>query len=91
MNFSDKELQQIEAMASLYLPVTDIATVLNVQPHELRAEIKRPHTPAAQAYRRGKVATKIKLRKQEMMLANVGSPLALQTVATALQDMEEDE
>lgn len=91
MDFSQKELDQIEAMASLYMTPTDIATVLQVSAHLLKAEIKRENSPASQAYRRGKLATKIKLRKQEMALAQVGSPLALQTINTALQDMEDDE
>ncbi len=91
MDFSEKELEQIEAMASLYMTPTDIATVLGVKAHELKVELKRHNSPAGQAYIRGKVATKLTLRKQEMTLARVGSPLALQTVAGALQDMEDDE
>lgn len=91
MNFSDKELKQIEQMAALYLTVTDIATVLGVQPHELRAELRANGSPAALAYQRGKVSTKVALRKQEMMLAKVGSPLGLESTRAALADMEDDE
>ena len=91
MDFSEKELDQIEVMASLYLTPTDIAIVLQVPAHEFKAELKRHGSPAAKSYLRGKVATKIKLRKQEMALAQVGSPLALQTINSALQDMEDDE
>lgn len=91
MNFSDKELKQIEQMAALFLTVTDMATVLGVQPHELRAELRSSNAPAAKAYQKGKVATKVALRKQEMMLARVGSPLGLETTRAALADMEDDE
>ncbi len=91
MNFSDKELKSIEAMASLYLTPSDIATMLNVPTHELRVELKRSSSPAAQAYQRGKVATKITLRKLMMQLAKVGSPLALENARQALIDMEDDE
>lgn len=43
------------------------------------------------AYNRGKVATKVELRKQEIMLAKVGSPVALDNCHRALLDMEDDE
>jgi hypothetical protein len=43
------------------------------------------------AYRRGKAASKVKLLSQEMMLAQVGSPLAIENVHRNLLDMEDDE
>ncbi len=91
MTYSDKELQQIEQMASLYLSISDIAIVLGVNPENLRRDIKIKGSPAEKAYTKGKVSSKIALRKQEMMLAKVGSPLALDNVRRALMDMEDDE
>lgn len=38
MTYSDKELQQIEQMASLYLPISDIAIVLGINPENQLAE-----------------------------------------------------
>ena len=57
----------------------------------LRRDINTKDNPAYDAYRRGKVSSKILLRKQEMQLAKVGSPLALDNVRKALMDMEDDE
>ena len=91
MTYSDKELQQIEQMASLYLPISDIALILGINAEVLRRDIKIKDSPAANAYLKGKVSSKIALRKQEMMLAKVGSPLALDNVRRALMDMEDDE
>lgn len=91
MTYSDKELQQIEQMASLYLSISDIAIVLGVNPENLRRDIKIKGSPAEKAYTKGKVSSKVALRKQEMMLAKVGSPLALDNVRRALMDMEDDE
>ena len=91
MTYSDKELQQIEQMASLYLPISDIALILGVDAEVLRRDIKIKDSSAANAYVKGKVSSKIALRKQEMMLAKVGSPLALDSVSRALMDMEDDE
>jgi IS30 family transposase len=91
MTFTEKELEQIEQMASLYLSVTDIATVLDKRPEELRREIRTKDSPAARAYQKGKTMRKVQLRKQEIQLAQVGSPLALENARLALIDMEDDE
>lgn len=91
MTFTEKELEQIEQMASLYLSVTDIATVLDKRPEELRREIRTKDSHAARAYQKGKTMRKVQLRKQEIQLAQVGSPLALENARLALIDMEDDE
>lgn len=65
MTFTEKELEQIEQMASLYLSVTDIATVLDKRPEELRREIRTKDSPAARAYQKGKTMRKVQLRKQK--------------------------
>ena len=48
-------------------------------------------SPANKAYFGGKNATKLLLRMQEMELAKVGSPVALESCRAALLDMEDDE
>ena len=47
--------------------------------------------PVAIAYQKGKTMRKVELRKQEIQLAQVGSPLALDNARKALIEMEEDE
>jgi hypothetical protein len=91
MNYSEEELKQIEQLASLYMTVSDIAIILDKNAELLRRDINTKDNPAYDAYRRGKVSSKILLRKQEMQLAKVGSPLALDNVRKALMDMEDDE
>ena len=91
MTFTETELQQIEQMASLYLSVTDIATILGKLPEELRKEIRIRGSKASLAYYKGKAMRKLELRKQEIQLAQVGSPLALENARLALIDMEDDE
>ena len=91
MTFTETELQQIEQMASLYLSVTDIATILGKLPEELRKEIRIHGSKASLAYYKGKAMRKLELRKQEIQLAQVGSPLALENARLALIDMEDDE
>ena len=91
MNYSDIQLSQIEKMASIFLPVSDIAIVLNIDAQILRADINSIDNPVHNAYLKGKTSSKMKLRSQEMLLAQVGSPLALQNCNNALLDMEDDE
>ncbi len=91
MNYSNEELEQIEKYASIFLPISDMAVILDIPADQLREDIKDRTTKVAQAYLRGKASSKVKLHTQEMMLAQVGSPLALENAAKNLLDMEDDE
>ena len=91
MTYSEEELQQIEQYASIYLKISDMAVILGVPAEQLRSDIADHNTEVRLRYRRGKAASKVKLLHQEMMLAQVGSPLALENARLALIDMEDDE
>lgn len=64
---------------------------MNIQPETLRMDIHSLNHPANLAYYEGKNTTKLLLREQEIQLAKVGSPLALENCRQALLDMEDDE
>lgn len=91
MIYSETELTQIEKFASIYLKISDIADLLDIPADALRSDIADRGTDVSKAYRRGKAASKVKLHSQEMMLAQVGSPLALENARDNLLDMEDDE
>ena len=91
MIYSETELTQIEKYASIYLKISDIAAILDIPADMLRSDIADRGTDVSKAYRRGKAASKVKLHSQEMMLAQVGSPLALENARANLLDMEDDE
>ena len=91
MTYSENELQQIEKYASIYLKISDIAVILDIPADVLRSDIADRGTDVSKAYRRGKAASKVKLHSQEMMLAQVGSPLAIENAHRNLLDMEDDE
>lgn len=91
MNYSPDLLKQIEAYASVYLPISDIAVILDIPSDILRDDIKDSSSDVGKAYRRGKIASKVKLHQQEMTLAMIGSPQALANAHSNLIDMEEDE
>ena len=91
MTYSDKELEQVEQYASIYLKISDMAVILGVPAESLRSDIADHNTEVSLHYRRGKAASKVKLLHQEMMLAQVGSPLAIENTHRNLLDMEDDE
>ena len=91
MTYSENDLQQIEHYASIYLKISDMAVLLDVPADVLRSDIADRTTEVSKAYRRGKAGSKVKLHSQEMMLAQVGSPLALENAKQNLLDMEDDE
>ena len=91
MTYSETELQQIEQFASIYLKISDMAVILGVPVEILRSDIADHNTEVSLRYRRGKAASKVKLLHQEMMLAQVGSPLAIENTHRNLLDMEDDE
>ena len=91
MTYSDEELQKIEEWAQIYLPISDMAVILDIPPEVLREDIRNKSSMAYKAYHKGKVLSKVQLRSQEMKLAKIGSPLALDNTRKNLLDMEDDE
>jgi len=91
MTYSQDVLEQIEKFASIYLKISDMAVILAIPAEQLRSDIADRNTAVSQHYYRGKAASKVKLLHQEMLLAQVGSPLALENTHRNLLDMEDDE
>lgn len=91
MTYTEEQLEQIEKFASIYLKISDMATVLDVPAEVLRWDISQRETEVSKRYNRGKAASKVKLLSQEMLLAQVGSPLAVENAHRNLMDMEDDE
>lgn len=91
MEYEKEILSQIEKFASIYLKISDIAVLLDIPADILRDDIADRSSDVSKAYRRGKAASKVKLHSQEMMLAQVGSPLAIENAHRNLLDMEDDE
>ena len=91
MTYSEDELQQVENFTSIYLKISDMAVILGVPAEQLRSDIADHSSEVSLRYRRGKAASKVKLLHQEMMLAQVGSPLAIENTHRNLLDMEDDE
>lgn len=91
MEYSEETLEKIEKFASIFLKISDMAKILDVDTEELRSDIADSKTAVSQRYHRGKAASCVKLKHQEMQLAYLGSPLALENTRNNLLDMEDDE
>ena len=89
--YTPEMLEQIEQYASIFLPISDIAVILDLHPEKLRMDIANRQTEVSRRYLKGKASSKVKLHHQEMLLAYVGSPLALENAQKNLMDMEDDE
>ena len=76
---------------SIYLKISDMAVMLGISATQLRVDIADKSTEVSRRYHRGKAASRVKLLHQEMQLAYVGSPLALENTRNNLLDMEDDE
>ncbi len=90
-NYSEEILTQIEQYASIYLKISDMAVILDIPAEQLREDIADRSTEVSKHYHKGKAASKVKLLHQEMQLAYVGSPLALENAQKNLMDMADDE
>jgi len=66
----------IEEYAALLLTIDEIAMLVDLDPAELRREIRFGKTDHAKAYHRGKLKTIVEVRKQTVMFAKKGSPAA---------------
>jgi hypothetical protein len=91
MTYSQDVLAQIEKFAAIYLKISDMAVILDLPVEQLRWDISQRSSEVSKAYYRGKAASKVKLLHQEMLLAQVGSPLAIENTHRNLLDMEDDE
>lgn len=91
MNYSTEQLAQIKDLAANLTPLSDIATLMSLNPYVLRTDVADWSHPASEAYRTGKAETALQLRKNELQLARVGSPLAVQLSNTFLTNMDIDE
>ena len=91
LELTEEVLTQIEQYASIYLKISDMAVILDIPAEQLRSAIADRTTEVSKRYHKGKAASKVKLLHQEMQLAYVGSPLALENASKNLMDMEDDE
>ena len=58
MDFSKVHLEAVEKFASIYLPISDMAILLDIPADILRDEIRNKSSEVRRAYHRGKAAAR---------------------------------
>ena len=59
MMYSQDDLEKIEKLASLYMTISEIASLIDVPAEQLRRDIAVKGSAVEKAYHRGKVSTKL--------------------------------
>lgn len=91
MDYSTEQIEKIKELAGCLTPISDMAVLLGIEPDVLRLDIRDRNSLISCTYHKAKAETALHLRKQEIELANVGSPLAVQLTNSYLLNMDSDE
>lgn len=91
MIYSKEQIDQIAEYASYLTTISDISILMNIDADELRTDIMDKSSDVSKAYYKAKTITSMNLRKQEIDLAKVGSPLAVQLTNGYIINMDSDE
>lgn len=78
--YSTDQLEKIKEYAGLLLSPDQIALMLEVELDVLKSQIRKINTEAYLAYHKGKLEILVEIRKQEINLAKLGSPMAVDLV-----------
>ena len=89
--FDQQMLDRIAELAGDLTPISEMAALLDINEDMLRLAINDKSSPVRRVYLKAKAETAHKLRKQEIVLTEVGSPLAVQLTSVYLRDMKTDE
>ena len=89
--YTKEQLDQIEELASNLMPIDAIAILTELDEDQLQQEILNKRSPASKAYRLGKAKTMLEIQKQEINLAKLASPAAVESAARYITEMETKE
>ena len=91
MEYTTEQLDQIDKLASIYLKISDMAVILDIPTERLRWDISQKDYKVSRRYFLGVAASKVKLPHQEILFAQVGSILAIESSHKNLLNMEDIE
>jgi uncharacterized protein (DUF2235 family) len=91
MKLTSQQLQQVEELASYFFSPEEVAIVLDVNSDELEIELFDQHSAVYKAYQRGKLKSKLELRKSILTLSKQGSGPAQTLAMRILDDLEASE
>lgn len=83
--------QKIEEYAGLFLTIDEIAVLIDIDPAQLRREVRQGVSDRAKAYKRGKLKTILEVRRQTVEFAIKGSAAAESLVNTYIAKQQQHE
>ena len=89
--YTEDKLKLIEELAASLMTIEAISVLADIDEDTFRDELSVKSSPAAIAYRRGKYDTILAIQKQEISLAKVASPAAVENASRYLIEMETSE
>lgn len=89
--FDGPTVEHIMDLAGDLTPITEIAALIGYDEDKLRLALTDKRSPLRKVYLKAKAETAHRLRRRELELADVGSPLAVQLTHDYLRDMAADE
>lgn len=89
--YSEEQLNLVQELAANLMSIRDIAVLTGVDVDVLRHEINKKSSPLGKAYLTGKAGTVLEIKKQEIALAKLASPAAVENVSRYISEMDTDE
>ena len=86
--YSQELLDKVQEYAGYLMQPIEIALLLDINFEDFKAAIMNRHSLVSKAYFRGKTQTILAIRKQEVELAKIGSPMAVEHAAKYITDMD---
>lgn len=91
MMYSEEILTQIKEYASYLLLPEQIAQLLEINTDDFKTLLRKKDHPVKKAYDLGKLETILAIRKQEIQLAKLGSPMAVDLVNRFIIEQKQGE
>ena len=91
MQYSQEQLKKIKEFASELMRPDHISLLLGIDQDEFKRKIKHRGSEAYIAYETGRAETILELRRQELKLAKLGSPLAVEMVHKFIIDQDKND
>ena len=88
MEIDQEQLALIKEYAGCLMNISDIAVLLGLDEDKLREEIGNKHSPISKVYRKAKAEVVFELRKQEIEMAKLGSPQAVELTQRYIIDQK---
>lgn len=88
LKYTLEQIEKIAEYAGLLITIADIAVLLEVDEDELRENISIKSTEVSKAYRKAKAERVLEIRNEEIMLAKLGSPGAMDIIQKYIIDQK---